>query len=109
MTVMIIGGSGCVGEETAKALLKSQNCTVIAVSRGQAKKEAKGTLGQILKAKFAVSDSSKYPEFKGNVSTVYTNPLSMGSSSSAHYGGNAETYMNVGEGMGKAMLELLKK
>ncbi len=26
----------------------------------------------------------------------------------SHYGGNAETYMNVGEAMGKAMVELLK-
>ncbi|EDM29435.1 hypothetical protein LNTAR_16833 [Lentisphaera araneosa HTCC2155] len=38
--VMIIGGSGCVGEETAKALLKSQNCEVIAVSRGKAAHDA---------------------------------------------------------------------
>ncbi|MDD7986252.1 NAD(P)-dependent oxidoreductase [Lentisphaera marina] len=35
MQVMIIGGSGCVGEETAKALLKRQKCKVIAVSRGK--------------------------------------------------------------------------
>jgi hypothetical protein len=35
--------------------------------------------------------------------------MSMGSSSNAHYGGNAKTYMNVGLAMGKAMVELLKK
>jgi len=95
-----------------KALRKDFNAPkakFVCATLGQTKKDATGTLGQILKAKFAVSDSSKYPEFKGNVSTVYTNPLSMGSSSSAHYGGNAETYMNIGEGMGKAMVELLKK
>jgi hypothetical protein len=40
--------------------------------------------------------------------SLYTNPLSMGSSSNAHYGGNAKTYMNVGLGMGKAMVELLQ-
>ena len=45
---------------------------------------------------------------KGDVATVYTNPLSMGSSSNAHYGGNAKTYMNVGEAMGTAMVELLQ-
>jgi len=50
----------------------------------------------------------KYPEFKGNVATVYSNPLSMGGSGNSHYGGNPETYMNVGEAMGKAMVELLK-
>ena len=54
-------------------------------------------------------ESGKYKEFKGNVATVYTNPLSMGGSSNGHYGGNAETYMNVGEAMGKAMVELLRK
>jgi nucleoside-diphosphate-sugar epimerase len=39
MKVMIIGGSGCVGEESAKALLKTQKCTVIAVSRGKSAHE----------------------------------------------------------------------
>ena len=47
------------------------------------------------------------PELKGKVAFVYTHPLSMGGSSSGHYSGNPETYMNVGEGMGKAMAELL--
>lgn len=56
----------------------------------------------------AVSDPGKHPEFKGAVATVYTHPLSMGSSSNAHYGGNAKTYMNVGQAMGEAMVELLK-
>ena len=52
--------------------------------------------------------SGKHPEFKGNVATVYTHPLSKGGSSVGHYGGNAETYMNVGEAMGKAMAKLLE-
>ena len=59
-------------------------------------------------AMFAVDGKSgKYPEFKGNVASVYTHPLSKGGSSGGHYGGNAETYMNVGEAMGKAMAKLL--
>ena len=45
---------------------------------------------------------------KGDRAVVYTHPLSMGSSSNAHYGGNAKTYMNVGLGMGEAMVNLLK-
>jgi hypothetical protein len=56
----------------------------------------------------AVSKSDD-PELKGQVGFVYTNPLSKGGSSSGHYSGNPETYMNVGEAMGKAMVELLKK
>ena len=61
----------------------------------------------ILQAMEAVSKSSD-PELKDQVGFVYTNPLSKGGSSSGHYGGNPETYMNVGEAMGKAMVELLK-
>jgi hypothetical protein len=57
---------------------------------------------------FAVDGSSgKYPDFKGNVAAVCTHPLSKGGSSGGHYGGNAETYMNVGEAMGQAMVGLL--
>lgn len=52
--------------------------------------------------------ADKYPEFKGNVATVYAHPLSLGSTSDNHYGGNAETYMNVGQAMGEAMVGLLK-
>ena len=52
--------------------------------------------------------SGKHPEFKGNVATVYTNPLSKGGASNGHYGGNAQTYMNVGEAMGRAMTKLLQ-
>ena len=63
---------------------------------------------KILAAQLAVSDPAKYPEFKGNVATVYTHPLSLGGGSNSHYNGNAETYMNVGEAMGKAMVKLLK-
>lgn len=52
--------------------------------------------------------SGKYPEFKGNVATIYTNPMAQGGGGNGHYGGNAEVYMDVGEAMGKAMEELLK-
>ena len=38
----------------------------------------------------------------------YAKPVSKGGSC-GHYGGDAETYMNVGEGMGKLMVELLGK
>jgi hypothetical protein len=53
---------------------------------------------------FAFADSHK-----GEATIVYTNPISMGSSSNAHYGGNAKTYMNVGLAMGEAMVRLLGK
>jgi hypothetical protein len=39
---------------------------------------------------------------------VAANPVSMGAASNGHYGGNGETYMNVGESMGKAKVELIQ-
>lgn len=66
----------------------------------------KGSGNKVMEGQLAVDgNTGKYPEFKGNVATVYANPLSMGGSGNGHYGGNAETYMNVGEAMGKAMIE----
>ncbi len=76
---------------------------------GEATKGSKGNGGIVLDAQLAVDGTTgKYPEFKGNVATVYSNPLSLGGSGNSHYNGNAETYMNVGEAMGAAMVELLK-
>ena len=43
------------------------------------------------------------------MATFYSNPVSMGGSANGHYSGHAETYMNVGEGMGRAMAELLEQ
>jgi hypothetical protein len=86
------------------------NAKFVLATLGEAKKGSGGNGGKILDAQLAVDGASgKHPEFKGNVATVYSNPLSMGGSGNSHYGGNAETYMNVGEAMGKAMVELLKK
>ncbi|QDU31704.1 hypothetical protein ETAA8_68640 [Anatilimnocola aggregata] len=69
----------------------------------------------VAEAQLAVSgDKGKYPEFMGNVLTVESrdfwreadvSPKSQG----YHYNQNAETYMLVGEALGKGMLELLKQ
>ena len=81
----------------------------VCASLGQTEKGAQDNGGKILDAMFAVDGKSgKYPEFKGDVAAVYSHPLSKGGNSGSHYGGNAETYMNVGEAMGQAMVELLK-
>jgi hypothetical protein len=79
----------------------------VCATLGQTEKGADGNDGKILDAMFAISDPAKHPEFKGAAATVYSHPLSLGGSSNGHYNGNAETYMNVGEAMGKAMVELL--
>ncbi len=93
-----------------KALRKDFDCPdakFVSASLGQTKEGSKGGDGVILDAMKAVAKSSD-PELKGKVGFVYSHPLSMGGSSSGHYGGNPETYMNVGEAMGKAMVKLLQ-
>ncbi|MGA1524827.1 MAG: hypothetical protein ACO4CZ_12760, partial [Planctomycetota bacterium] len=63
-------------------------------------------------AQLAVSgDSGRHPEFAGNVRTVETRGLWREADVSPrnqdfHYHGNAETYLDVGEALGRAMLEL---
>ncbi len=85
------------------------NANFVCASLGQTEKGSSDGGGKILEAMLAVDGTSgKYQEFKGSVASVYTHPLSKGGSSGAHYDKNAETYMNVGEAMGKAMVKLLK-
>jgi hypothetical protein len=70
---------------------------------------ATGNDGLILAAQLAVDgDAGNHPQFAGNVETIYTHPLSLGGASNSHYNGNAETYMNVGEAMGRAMAAMFK-
>ena len=82
----------------------------VCATLGQSAKEgAKGNEKLILQAQLAVDgETGNYPEFKDNVATVYTHPISQGGASNAHYGGNAKTFMDVGLGMGQAMVELLE-
>ena len=69
----------------------------------------------VAKAQLAVSgDKGKYPEFKGNVKTVEIREFWRDASISPrnqgfHYNQNAETYMLVGEALGRGMIDLLKK
>lgn len=85
------------------------NAKFVLATLGEATKGSEGNGGLVLNAQLAVDgNAGKYPEFEGNVATVYSNPLSKGGSGNSHYNGNAETYMDVGEAMGKAMVELLK-
>ena len=82
----------------------------VLATMGEATKGMTDNTGKVLDAQLAVDgNSGKHPEFKGNVATIYSNPMAQGGSGNGHYNGNAEVYMDVGEAMGKAMVELLKK
>jgi len=89
-----------------KSLRKDFNAPkakMVVATLGQTNKDtATGNEKLIIDGMFAFGD-----KHKGEAAVVYTNPISMGSSSNAHYGGNAKTYMNVGVAMGEAMVKLL--
>ena len=96
-----------------KALRKefaAPNAPFVCGTLGEAVKGSDGPGGRVLEAHLAVDGAAgKYPEFAGNVATVYTHPLAQGGSGNGHYGGKAEVYMDVGEAMGRAMVGLLQK
>lgn len=92
-----------------RADFNSPNAKFVLGTIGESKQGSGGNGGLVLSAQMAVdSRSSKYPEFKGNVGTVYTHPMAQGGSGNAHYGGKAEVYMDVGEAMGATMLQLFE-
>ena len=68
---------------------------------------------RVAEAQLAVSGTSgKYPEFAGNVLTVETRDSWREAARSPrdrgfHYTGNAETYLLVGDALGRGMIELL--
>jgi hypothetical protein len=53
-------------------------------------------------------DFAALPENKDKAAVFFSKPVAKGGSG-GHYGGDHDTYMKVGEGMGKLMIELLSK
>ncbi|HSP41502.1 MAG TPA: Ig-like domain repeat protein, partial [Luteolibacter sp.] len=68
--------------------------------------------GSLIEAQGNVSDPLLHPEFAGTVTTVDTRPFDYSPFQSPidqgyHWNGNGESYFQIGEAMGDAMLELL--
>jgi len=68
--------------------------------------------GSLIEAQGNVSDPALYPQFDGTVTTVDTRPFDYGEFQSPinqgyHWNGNGESYYQIGESMGEAMLDLL--
>ena len=84
---------------------------VVAVGCGNEGREGFGL--KIAEAQLAVDgDTGKYPEFKGNVKSVDTRDFFPKAEDSPknqgfHYHQNAGTYMQIGEAMGRAMIDLV--
>ncbi len=67
---------------------------------------------KVFDAQMAVGNKDKYPEFAGNVISIDTRPMCRPLSASPggrdRFKGNAASYLDIGEAMGQAMLQLLK-
>ena len=73
---------------------------------------ANGAAGNIFTAQMNVGNPALHPEFTGNVTSVDTRPFDYGelmgsSAEGVHWNWSAESYFNVGESMGQAMMALL--
>ena len=96
--------------ESLRREFDAPDAPFVIATLGQTAKGSDGNEGLILDAMLAVDgDSGRHPGFKDTVRTVYTHPLSKGGASNSHYGGHAETYMEVGEAMGRAMVDLRRR
>jgi hypothetical protein len=97
--------------KTLRTEFKAPKAKFVVATLGQTAKDSPDKNEKmILDAQLAVDgESGKHPEFKDNVATVYTHPLSQGGASNSHYNGNAQTYMDVGTAMGEAMIKLLEE
>lgn len=72
---------------------------------------ANGSGGNVLTAQMNVGNPTLHPEFAGTVTTVDTRPFDYGtllggSDEGYHWNWNSESYFNIGESMGKAMMAM---
>jgi hypothetical protein len=101
--------------KTLRAEFKAPAAPFVVATIGFDGWKMEGNTLTVAKAQLAVSgDAGKYPVFKGNVKTVETRDFWRDASVSPknqgfHYNQNAETYMLVGEAIGRGMIELIGK
>lgn len=89
--------------------LKALNLPIVI---GESGFNGKNTNGQVQKLRAAQKSVADMPEFKGTVAYATTAEFWRDEShgdGGYHFNGNCETYYDMGEAFGKAMMELLKK
>ena len=98
-----------------KALRKDFNAPnapfLVSTGCGNPGREGNGLV--VAEAQLAVGDPAKHPDFIGNVKSVdirhiWPDPQKSPKDQSFHYHQNAGAYMEIGEAMGKGMIDLLE-
>lgn len=97
-----------------RAEFKVPKLPVVVATVGFGGKEMGENHLQTLEAQMAVGDPVKHPEFAGNVLSVDTRDFWRSADESPkkqgyHYNRNAETYVLVGDALGRAMVELVRR
>ena len=82
-----------------------------AIATGCGSQGDEGNAKLVFEAQLNISDPERHPEFAGNVKSIDTRPFWRDATVSPmnqgyHYNHNAETYMLVGDALGRAMVEL---
>ena len=82
-----------------------------AIATGCGSQGDEGNAKLVFEAQLNVAKPDRHPEFAGNVKTIDTRPFWRDATVSPmnqgyHYNHNAETYMLVGDSLGRAMVEL---
>ncbi|MDT8390212.1 MAG: sialate O-acetylesterase [Lentisphaeria bacterium] len=92
--------------------LNAPKLPVVVVALANSKEPMRPNQQKVFDAQMAVGDKETYPEFAGNVISIDTRPMCKPAAQSPGgrdpYAGNAETYLEIGEAMGRAMLKMME-
>ena len=96
-----------------RAELKAPNLRVSIVNTGMAEVDSDVNAKNLVQAQANVANPTLHPEFAGTVATVDARPFDYGELSGVnnqgyHWYWNGESYFNIGESMGQAMVKLLE-
>jgi len=82
---------------------------VVVVGMAEPEMEKRKDSQKVFEAQMAVGNPEKHPNFKGNVKSVDTRPMLKADAPGGRdpYKGHAESYLEIGEGVARSMLELL--
>ena len=96
-----------------RAEFKAPNLRVSIVNTGMANVDSDVNAKNLVQAQANVANPTLHPEFAGTVATVDSRPFDYGelmgvNNQGFHWYFNGESYFNIGESMGQAMVKLLE-
>ena len=96
-----------------RAEFHAPNMRVAIANTGMASADSDVNASKLITAQANVADSTRHPELAGTVATVDTRPFDYGELMGAndqgfHWYFNGESYFNIGDSMGLAMMRLLQ-